>query len=164
MGLYRFLVLLNLCPIVLLASVFATALKVPRMSILNKYHANVENFDSSLDSFKGKALYVCFMSEWCPDCEAVPGIESALESVASERSEEVSLLLVKVGPKEYWKSKEHPLRSHTLQIKGIPTLVHISASGSVSKLEVGLYDGSAMRDGGLDLVSRMVKDFTAQTS
>lgn len=50
-------------------------------------------------------------------------------------------------------------KNYRLKIKGIPTLVCISSTGAVSKLEDGLYDGSAMANGGLERVSSLVRDF-----
>lgn len=95
------------------AALTTQTIKRMASSGLNKIHANVENFDEKLVSLQGKPVYICFMSNWCPDCKAVPGIESGLESAAHEKLQILDLLLVDVGPtKEIWKSLDHPFRSH----------------------------------------------------
>ena len=126
---------------------------------LMKFHGNIETFESDLKSFEGKSFYVCFMSEWCPDCRAVPGIESALQETSILTSENIDLLVVNVGPRELWKSSDHPLRSHRLQIRGIPTLLHMSKDGVVERLETGLIDGSVYSQGGLEQVKAIVLNF-----
>ena len=133
-------------------------------SKLLKLEVNVNDFEATFQQYLKKDVYICFKSDWCPDCAAVPGIESALENYSKSRSSDLSLLIVDVGSRESWKSPDHPFRTNSLKLKGIPSLIVSKSSGEIIKLEKGLTDGSELASGGLENVQSLVTKFLESIS
>lgn len=118
----------------------------------------------------------------------VPAIEEAIAEIAEESPRDISYVLVNVGERGIrtlithqcllsgqsstprppatsllaaaYRSPDHPLRTNPrLGLKGIPSLFHISRGVVVKKFEVGLCDGAAMAEGGLEKVKELVREF-----
>lgn len=63
-----------------------------------------------------------------------------------------------MGPRAIWKDQQHPLRHHpSLQLTGIPTLVHWSNGAPAGKLGPELEAASSTED-----ADRLMKDFISK--
>jgi thiol-disulfide isomerase/thioredoxin len=132
---------------------------------LSKIPAKPENLFDALRTVEGlKDTYVVYYSDWCPDCLAVPAIVRALDEEATRLGRVFTVVMCNVGERDLWKSGSHPLKTGAPGLKGIPTLMKWGSGRSEeSRLERGLYDGSALAAGGEDGVKEVVEAFVGSS-
>jgi len=105
----------------------------------------VEGYDAfleQLEELKGKTtLYLLFSgskdaqtgTSWCPDCVVA---EPVIEKYFKETADDVTLLYVAVGQREFWKKQDNPFRTHDkLRLKGVPTLMKWGGPQKLSEEE-----------------------------
>jgi len=93
----------------------------------------VEGFDAcfeKIEELKGKTtLFIMFSGSkdektgisWCPDCVTA---EPVIEKCFKDTGDDVTLLYVAVGQRDFWKKQDNPFRTHEkLRLKGVPTLM-----------------------------------------
>ena len=74
---------------------------------------------------------------WCSDCVAAdPAIKSTL--IPQAHKKHIDVYTVEVGPREEWKDKANPLRTHKdLKIDCVPTLLFFKAGKAGNRLREG---------------------------
>ena len=120
----------------------------------DKFLSMVEGMKDNEDCF------IVFYADWCPDCRAVPSIMQGLQDAFNEGKEPV-VFACDIGEDKYiWQAGEHKFKqSASLNLNGIPTLMRWGGGKELARLESGLSDGKAMKQGGDALVRVIVKDF-----
>ena len=72
-------------------------------------------------------------TSWCPDCVVA---EPVIEKCFKETADDVTLLYVAVGQREFWKKQDNPFRTHDkLKLKGVPTLMKWGGPQKLSEEE-----------------------------
>lgn len=111
----------------------------------------------SLDSLRGKAVYLNFFASWCPPCaQEAPAIDALSRSFSSAGLRVVGVDVLENARKAATFRSEHHLSypvvvdSGTLrsqyEINGLPVHVFIDRSGVVRKVVVGEMSPAAMRE------------------
>ncbi len=102
----------------------------------------------SLDSLRGKAVYLNFFASWCPPCNAeAPDVSALQEQFASRGLQVVGIDVLENAAKAQSFVQQHHLTypavvdSGTLRdqysINGLPVHVFIDRTGIVRKIEIG---------------------------
>ena len=110
----------------------------------------------SLDSLRGKAIYLNFFASWCPPCaQEAPAIDALSRSYAPAGLRVVGVDVLENARKAALFRSEHHLSypvvvdSGTLrsqyEINGLPVHVFIDRGGVVRKIVVGEMSAAAMR-------------------
>ena len=142
---------------------------IPRnLMIFNYQYEHIEQGNFATDKFLSMVegmkdtedCFIVFYADWCPDCRAVPSIMQGLQDAFSEGKEPV-VFACDIGEDKYvWQAGEHKFKQpDSLNLNGIPTLMRWGGGKEQTRLESGLTDGKAMKQGGDALVRLIVKDF-----
>jgi peroxiredoxin len=110
----------------------------------------------SLDSLRGKAVYLNFFATWCPPCaQEAPAIDALSRSLSSSGLRVVGVNVLENAHKAALFRTEHNLSypvvidSGTLrsqyEVNGLPVHVFIDRGGIVRKIVVGELSAAAMR-------------------
>ena len=66
-------------------------------------------------------IFYLLGKSWCPDCVTA---EPVIEKCFKDTGDDVTLLYVAVGQRDFWKKQDNPFRTHEkLRLKGVPTLM-----------------------------------------
>ena len=152
------LILLSFLVLLLSLPVFSQSLKVgsnaPDFSLQLQQDGKASNKTVTLNSYKGKVLFLHFWATWCPPCKVeLPHMESLAKKLASQGDKaKMEFLAVCISDSQKALTSFMQKNGYTFPsaldepglvamkygIQGVPTSILISPEGKILKIQVGM--------------------------
>lgn len=152
------LILLSFLVLLLYLPVFSQSLKVganaPDFSLQLQQDGNASDKIVTLNSYKGKVLFLHFWATWCPPCKVeLPHMESLAKKLASQGDKaKMEFLAVCISDSQKALTSFMQKNGYTFPsaldepglvamkygIQGVPTSILISPEGKILKIQVGM--------------------------
>ena len=152
------LILLSFLVLLLSLPVFSQSLKVgsnaPDFSLQLQQDGKASNKTVTLNSYKGKVLFLHFWATWCPPCKVeLPHMESLAKKLASQGDKaKMKFLAVCISDSQKALTSFMQKNGYTFPsaldepglvamkygIQGVPTSILISPEGKILKIQVGM--------------------------
>ena len=152
------LILLSFLVLLLYLPVFSQVLKVgsnaPDFSLQLQQDGKASNKTVTLNSYKGKVLFLHFWATWCPPCKVeLPHMESLAKKLASQGDKaKMEFLAVCISDSQKALTSFMQKNGYTFPsaldepglvamkygIQGVPTSILISPEGKILKIQVGM--------------------------
>ena len=138
--------------------------------LLKRYEADPSTIFTLLDTLRDtKDVFIVAKATWCPDCQAVPAVVAGFKEHAIKQQSLMTVVICDVGTRELWKSGTHPLKSTTgdapsLQLAGVPMVIHWENGVEKARLTKGLTDGKAMEEGEATVITTITTWLSSLTS
>lgn len=137
------LILLSFLVLLLYLPAFSQSLKVgsnaPDFSLQLQQDGKASDKTVTLNSYKGKVLFLHFWATWCPPCKVeLPHMESLAKKLASQGDKALTSFMQKNGYTFPSALDESGLVAMKYGIQGVPTSILISPEGKILKIQVGM--------------------------
>ena len=152
------LILLSFLVLLLYLPVFSQSLKVgsnaPDFSLQLQQDGKASDKIVTLNSYKGKVLFLHFWATWCPPCKVeLPHMESLAKKLASQGDKaKMEFLAVCISDSQKALTSFMQKNGYTFPsaldepglvamkygIQGVPTSILISPEGKILKIQVGM--------------------------
>ena len=152
------LILLSFLVLLLSLPVFSQSLKIgsnaPDFSLQLQQDGKTSNKTVTLNSYKGKVLFLHFWATWCPPCKVeLPHMESLAKKLASQGDKaKMEFLAVCISDSQKALTSFMQKNGYTFAsaldgpgfvamkygIQGVPTSILISPEGKILKIQVGM--------------------------
>ena len=152
------LILLSFLVLLLSLPVFSQSLKIgsnaPDFSLQLQQDGKTSNKTVTLNSYKGKVLFLHFWATWCPPCKVeLPHMESLAKKLASQGDKaKMEFLAVCISDSQKALTSFMQKNGYTFPsaldepglvamkygIQGVPTSILISPEGKILKIQVGM--------------------------